>query len=37
MQHNNFVDANAMNISAKFQFIPSIASEELILEYFWHI
>ena len=34
---NSFVEANAMNVSAKFQFYSHIASEELIFEYFSQI
>ena len=30
IKSNTFVEANAMNISAKFSFIPHIASEELL-------
>ena len=33
-KNNIFVEVNAMNISAKFQLYPHIASEELIFEYF---
>ena len=36
-KNNHFVEANAMNISAKFLFTKNIASEELILEYFSQI
>ena len=31
----NFVDANAINISAKFQLDPFIASQEMIFEHFF--
>ena len=34
IKNDNFVEANTINISAKFQFIPHIAFEELIFLYF---
>ena len=34
IKNNTFVEANAMNISAKFQLYPHTDSEELICVYF---
>ena len=35
VKKNTFVEPNAMNVSAKFQFILPVDSEELIFKYFF--